>query len=106
MATTEPAGRSSDTTAPTTAPPKTAQAIVCHRAEPQRATDTPVYQRSQALRRSVARREPMPVTLTSLPGAAVVAVANKWRASRLAEAPRSCATRSTAGRHVEVSTVG
>ena len=36
------------------------------------------------------RRSPMPVTRTSLPGGAVVAVANRCRASRFAGAPRSC----------------
>ena len=48
----------------------------------------------------------MPSTRTSLPGGAVVAVVKRWRASRADCAPRSCATRSTPGRHVEVSTVG
>ena len=48
----------------------------------------------------------MPVTRTSLPGGAVVAVTNRCRASRCAGAPRSCAVRSTAGRQDEVSTVG
>ena len=48
----------------------------------------------------------MPVTRTSLPGAAVVATSNRWRARRLAGAPRSYALRSTPGRHVDVSTVG
>ena len=48
----------------------------------------------------------MPVTRTSLPAVAVVAMSNRWRARRLACAPRSYALRSTAGRHVEVSTVG
>ena len=48
----------------------------------------------------------MPVTRTSLPGGAVVAVVNRWRARRLVCAARSCAARSTAGRHVEVSAVG
>ena len=52
------------------------------------------------------RRLAMPVTRTSLPGVAVVAVVNRWRARRLNGAPRSCAARSTAGLHVEVSTVG
>ena len=37
----------------------------------------------------------MPVTRTSLPGGAVVAIVKRWRASRLACAPRSCAARST-----------
>ena len=36
----------------------------------------------------------------------MVARVKRWRASRLAGAPRSWALRSTAGRHVEVSTVG
>ena len=49
------------------------------------------YQRSHAARRSAIRRSPMPVTRTSLPGGAVVAMVNRWRASRLACAPRSCA---------------
>ena len=48
----------------------------------------------------------MPVTRTSLPGGAVVAMVNRWRASRFAGAPRSSALRSTPGRHVDVSTVG
>ena len=49
---------------------------------------------------------PMPVTRTSLPGGAVVAVTNRWRARRSGWRPRSSAARSTPGRHVEVSTVG
>ena len=57
-------------------------------------------------RRSATRRSPMPVTRTSLPGGAVVAVTNRWRASRFAGALRSSAARSTPGRHVDVSTVG
>ena len=48
----------------------------------------------------------MPVIRTSLAGGAVVASVNRWRARRLDCAPRSCATRSTAGRQVEVTTVG
>ena len=48
----------------------------------------------------------MPVTLTSLPGAAVVAMVNRCRDSRLWGAPLSCAARSTAGRQPDVSTVG
>ena len=48
----------------------------------------------------------MPVTRTSLPGGAVVATVKRCRASRLACAARSCATRSTVGRHVDVTTVG
>ena len=48
----------------------------------------------------------MPVTRTSLPGGAVVAVTNRCRANRLAGAPFSWASRSTAGRQDEVSTVG
>ena len=48
----------------------------------------------------------MPVTRTSLPGGAVVAVTNRWRARRIEEAPRSWTPRSTAGRQDAVSTVG
>ena len=48
----------------------------------------------------------MPVTRTSLPGGAVVAVWYRWRASRLDWAPRSWAARSTAGRQAEVRIVG
>ena len=48
----------------------------------------------------------MRVTRTSLPGGAVVARSKKWRARRLADAPRSSAARSTPGRQVDVSTVG
>src|SRR5579864_1217432 len=72
-----------NTTAPTYAKPKTAHAKACHHAEPHRAAATGPYQRSHADRRSVMRRSPMPVTRTSLPGGAVVAMVNKWRASRL-----------------------
>ena len=61
------------TTAPTYATPNTAQASVCQTAESQRAAETSPYQRSQAARWSATRRSPMPVTRTSLPGAAVVA---------------------------------
>ena len=48
----------------------------------------------------------MPVTRTSFAGAAVVAVANRWSASRLCAAKDSSTCRSTAGRQVEVITVG
>ena len=48
----------------------------------------------------------MPVTRTSLPGAAVVAMVNRWRASRLRLRAPLLRRRSTAGRHVEVKTVG
>ncbi len=48
----------------------------------------------------------MPVTRTSLPGGAVVATSKRCRASRAACAPLSWARRSTAGRQLEVSTVG
>jgi hypothetical protein len=41
-----------------------------------------------------------------LPGGAVVAVVNRWRASRCDEAWLSHAFRSTSGRHVDVHTVG
>ena len=65
------------------------------RAPPGRGTGP--YQRSQASRRSVIRRSAMPVTRTSLPGGAVVARVKRWRARRFDWAPRSWATRSTAG---------
>ena len=48
----------------------------------------------------------MPVTRTSLPGGAVVAVVKRCVASRLSAAPASSTRRSTAGRQVEVRTVG
>ncbi len=46
------------------------------------------------------------MTRTSLPGGAVVAVAKRCRASRIAGAARSWAARSTPGRHAAASTVG
>jgi hypothetical protein len=48
----------------------------------------------------------MAATRTSLPGGAVVAVWYRWRARRLAGAPRSWAARSTAGRQAEVPMAG
>ena len=69
-------------------------------------TETSRYQRSHASRLWVMSRSPMPVTRTSLPGGAVVAVKKRCFAKRSAGAPRSWALRSTPGRHVEVSTVG
>src|SRR5690242_11193662 len=93
-------------TAPTYAQPNVAQASVCHQAVAQRVADTGSCQRSQADRLWFHRRWPMPVTRTSLPGLAVVAVVKRWRASRLNEATRSWAVRSTAGRQMEVNTVG
>ena len=48
----------------------------------------------------------MPVTRTSLPGAAVVAASNRCRARRCACAPCCSTARSTAGRHEAVATVG
>ncbi len=62
---------------PRTRRPKIAHANACHSAEPQRAAATGPYQRSHAARRSVIRRSPMPVTRTSLPGGAVVAMVNR-----------------------------
>ena len=66
-----------NTTAPTYAQPNTAQASACHSAEPHRALATGPYQRSHAARRSAIRRSPIPVTRTSLPGGAVVAMVNR-----------------------------
>ena len=71
------------------AAPKIAQASVCHAADPHRAAETGPYHRSHASRRCAIRRSPMPVTRTSLPGVAVVAVVKRCRASRPAGAPRS-----------------
>src|SRR5512141_1749523 len=90
-----------NTTAPTYAAPKVAHASECQAADPARAAAIGPYQPSQAARRAAARRVPMPMTRTSLPGDALVAVVNRWRARRPDGAPRSCADRSTAGRHVE-----
>src|SRR5262249_19019427 len=105
---TLPAGacrpNATDTTAPAYARPNMAQASECHSADPQRAAATGPYHRSHAARRMVAIRSPIPVTRTSLPGDAVVTMVNRWRANRLAWAPRSWADLSTAGRHVDVST--
>src|SRR5579862_4158162 len=95
-----------NTTAPTYAAPNTAHPIVYHAAEPHRTAAMGPYQRSHVVRRSRAIRSPMPITRTSFAAAAVVASVKRWRARRLACAPRSCAARSTAGRHVDVSTVG
>src|SRR5438105_7842077 len=94
------------TTAPTNAAPKTAQASVCQAAVAQRVAAMGSYHRSQASRRWRTSWGPIPVTLTSLPGGAVVAVRKRWRASRSWRAPRSWTARSTAGRHDEVTTVG
>src|ERR1700674_2190962 len=63
-----------NTTAPTYAKPKTAHASACHSAEPHRAAATGPYQHSHAHRRSVIRRSPIPVTRTSFPDGAVVAM--------------------------------
>src|SRR5258708_3060066 len=93
-------------TAPTYAEPKIAHASVCHSAVLQRAPGTGPYQGSQASGRWLTRRSAIRVTRTSLPGGAVVAVSNRCRASRLAEATRSSVARSTPGRHVEASAVG
>src|SRR5438552_8413544 len=94
------------TTAPTKAPPKTAQASVCQAAVAQRVAAIGRYHLSQASRRWRTSWGPIPVTLTSFPAGAVVAVRNRWRASRSWRAPRSWTARSTAGRHDEVITVG
>ena len=48
----------------------------------------------------------MPAMRTSFPGDAVVAIVKRCRASRLDCDARSIAMRSTAGRHVDVQTVG
>ena len=98
--------RAANATAPTNPAPKIAHAIVCHTALSRRAAAMGPYPRSQAARRMAVRRSPMPVTRTSLPGGAVVAVTNRCRASRYDGAARSWAARSTPGRHVAVSTVG
>jgi hypothetical protein len=94
------------TTAPTYPIPKMAQPAACHHAETQRVRPIGRNQRSAALRRSRISRSPIPVTRTSLPGGAVVAVTNRCRPSRACTAPSSWTRRSTAGRHDEVSTVG
>src|SRR5580658_1952112 len=95
-----------NTTAPTYAHPNMAHASVYHKADPHRVAATGPYQRSHAARRWAIRRSPMPVTRTSFPGGAVVAMVNRWRASRLDCAPRSCADLSDSGRQVDVNTVG
>src|SRR5262245_22448540 len=94
------------TTAPMYAPPNTAQASECHAAVAHRACETPAYQSSQAFRRPAISLEPTPVTRTSLPGAAVVAVVNRCRPSRVDEARLPHATRSTVGLRVDVHTAG
>src|SRR5436190_1946733 len=66
-----------NTTAPTYAPPNTAHASVCQNADPQRAAESGTYPRSQASRRPATNRAAMPMTRTSLPGGAVVAVVNR-----------------------------
>ena len=71
-----------------------------------RAAATGANQRSHSVRRRRARSGPMPVTRTSLPAAALVAVANRCSASRLCSAKRSSTCRSTAGRQAELITVG
>ena len=93
-------------TAATYAAPKTAHPAAFHTALLDRAAPTGAYHRSHAARRCVTSRGPMPITRTSLPGAAVVARSNRCRASRLDDAPRSSAARSTPGRQVDVNTVG
>src|SRR5439155_17360299 len=65
------------TTAPTKPAPKHAHASAFHIAVPVRAAATGRYHRSHASRPMVTRRRPMPVTRTSLPGGAVVAVQNR-----------------------------
>ncbi len=94
------------TIAPMYPAPNTDQASVFHTALPVRTVASGPYQLSHAARRSATSRGPMPVTRTSLPGAAVVAVRNRCRASRARGATLSSTARSTAGRQVEVSTVG
>lgn len=107
---TSPGGAAShddtNTTAPTYASPNSAHPSAFQNALPQRAVAIGPYQRSQAARRRAIKDGPMPVTRTSLPGGAVVAVTNRCRARRADCAPRSWAARSTAGRQVAVSTVG
>ena len=83
-----------------------AQPDVCQAALVHRARATGPYHRSHALRRRSISQRPILVSRTSLPGDAVVAMSNRCRASRFDDAPRSSACRSTAGRQVEVSTVG
>ena len=95
-----------NTTAATYAAPKMIHASVCHMALVARAAATGLYHCSHAARRSPTSLAPIPVTRTSLPGEAVVATSNRCRARRVADAPRSSAARSTAGRHVEIRTVG
>src|SRR4051812_30108674 len=107
---TSPAGAASpqatNTIAPTYAPPKIAQANVCQTAELQRTASSGAYQRSQTARRAAIIPSLMPATRSSLPGAGVVASANRCRASRFDCAVRSRTCRSTPGRQLEVTTVG
>ena len=75
---TSPGGRpardETKTIAPTYAPPKTAQASVCHsRRCPARRRHGSDTSAPRPRRRCATRRSPMPVTRTSLPGGAVVA---------------------------------
>ena len=74
------------TIAPTYPAPKTAQADrVPDRPTRSGARTRSAYHRDHAARRSRTSRSPMPMTRTSLPGGAVVAMTNRWRASRLAD---------------------
>src|SRR5882672_3959087 len=66
-----------NTTAPTKAKPNIAHASACQNAEPHRAAATGPYQHSHAHRRSETSRSPMPVTRTSFPGGAVVAMVKR-----------------------------
>ena len=70
------------------------------------AAATGPYQRSHAARRRPASASPTPSTRSSLPGEAVVDSAYRCVASRVDCAPRSWATRSTAGRQEVAATVG
>ena len=79
---------------------------MCHNALRQRVRAIGAYHRSHAARRCAAICGPIRATRSSLPGAAVVAVANMCAASRWCAAEPSSVARSTPGRQVEVSTVG
>ncbi len=95
-----------NTTAATYESPKTAQPAISQTAVPQRARETGPNHRRCSARRCATRDGPIPVTRTSLPAAAVVAVANRCVERRRCWAVASSTRRSTAGRHEALSTVG
>src|SRR3954447_13919781 len=95
-----------NTIAPTNPTPKISHESDCHNAVVHRAAATGRYQSSAAALRCAVSLGPVPLTRTSFAGGAVVPSTKRLRGSLILDATLSSTSRSTAGRWVELNTVG